>query len=69
MRLAADQPALLIVNLSAVQYMDSSGVATLVQALQQVKRYNGRLVLVGPNERVRSIFQIARLDSIFEIEP
>jgi len=67
MRLAADQPNRLIVDLAGVTYMDSSGVATLVQALQQVKRYNGRLFLVAPNERVRSIFQIARLDSIFQI--
>lgn len=66
-RLSTDQPTRMIVDLSAVDYMDSSGVATLVQALQQVKRYNGQLVLVGPNDRVLSIFQIARLDSIFRI--
>jgi len=41
------QPAELVINLAAVDYMDSSGVATLVQALQQVKRYNGRMRLVA----------------------
>jgi anti-sigma B factor antagonist len=67
MRLTADKPARLIVNLADVHYMDSSGVATLVQALQQVKHYDGQLIVAAPNARVRSIFEIARLDSIFHI--
>ncbi len=66
-RLTGDKPSSMIIDLAAVDYMDSSGVATLVEALQHVRRYQGRLVLVAPNERVRSIFQIARLDSIFRI--
>ena len=67
LRLGKDRPARLVVDLSQVEYMDSSGVATLVQALQQVRRYGGQLLLVGPSDRVRSVFQIARLDSIFQI--
>ena len=66
-RLAGEKPACLIIDLAGVDYMDSSGVATLVEALQRVRRYGGRLALVAPNERVRSIFEIARLDSIFRI--
>ena len=66
-RLQADRPARLIIDLTAVDYMDSSGVAVLIQALQQVRRHGGRLILVGPNARVRSIFQIAKLDALFQI--
>lgn len=67
LRLIADRPDVLIVDLSEVSYMDSSGVATLVQALQRVNGYQGRLIVAAPGEQVRSIFQITRLDSIFQI--
>jgi anti-anti-sigma factor len=47
--------------------MDSSGVATLVEALQHCRRQGRDLRLVAPNDRVNSIFQIAKLDTIFVI--
>jgi anti-anti-sigma factor len=47
--------------------MDSSGVATLVEALQMTNRSGVRLALYGMQERVRSIFEIARLDTVFKI--
>lgn len=60
-------PRRLIVNLSDVPYMDSSGVATLVEAMQVARKHNSRLILCGLQERVRSIFEIARLDTVFTI--
>jgi anti-sigma B factor antagonist len=57
----------LIIDLSEVPYMDSSGVATLVEAMQQSRRAGSKLVLCGLQERVRSIFEIARLDTVFTI--
>ncbi len=63
----ARNPDTAIVDLAAVAYMDSSGVATLVEALQLARRNNSRLVLCQLNDRVQSIFQIARLDAIFTI--
>jgi anti-sigma B factor antagonist len=56
-----------VVDLANVGYMDSSGVATLVAGLQAVRHGEGVLVLCGMNDRVQSIFQIARLDTIFTI--
>lgn len=53
--------------LAEVEYMDSSGVATLVEALQQCRQHGRSLRLVNPTARVHSIFQIAKLDSIFTI--
>jgi len=61
------RPEILIINLRDVGYMDSSGAATLVEALQRMKRQNGRLALVGLQDRVRSVFEIAKLTDIFEI--
>ncbi|MDA1025385.1 MAG: STAS domain-containing protein [Planctomycetota bacterium] len=60
-------PARLVVDLSQVPYMDSSGVATLVEALQQSRARDCSLFLVGLQDRVRSVFEIARLDTVFTI--
>ena len=46
---------------------DSSGVATLVEAMQQTRRRGVKLVLCNMQEKVRSIFEIARLDTVFTI--
>lgn len=61
------KPARVIVDLSQVSYMDSSGVATLVEALQVARRTSSPLIVCCLNDRVRSIFEIARLDTVFTI--
>ena len=61
------KPARLIVDLSAVPYMDSSGVATLVEALQAQRQAGGKLVLCNLQSKVRGIFEIAKLDMVFTI--
>jgi len=63
------QPRRLVIDLTQVQYMDSSGVATLVEAMQLQRQAAGRLVLCGMQPKVMSIFQIARLDMVFTIVP
>jgi len=67
MQVQRQQPGRLIFDLCDVPYMDSSGVATLVEAMQVARRYRGVVVLCGLHERVRSIFEIARLDMVFKI--
>lgn len=67
--LAAKQAAKVLVNLKAVDYMDSSGIATFVEAFQKTKRYQGRLILAELTDTVRGVFEIAKLESIFEISP
>ena len=61
------RPAKLIIDLEEVPYMDSSGVATLVEAMQTARRSNTRLLLCAMQDKVRSIFEIARLDMVFDI--
>jgi anti-sigma B factor antagonist len=61
------KPPRLIVDLGEVPYMDSSGVATFVEAMQLARKGGSRLVLCGLQDRVRSVFEIARLDMVFTI--
>ncbi len=55
------------VNLSGVNYIDSSGVATLVEALQLARSRNCPLVLFGLQKGAREVLELARLDRIFDI--
>lgn len=66
-RAAVGKPQRLVVNLVDVAYMDSSGVATLVEALQHTRKQSTKLILCEMQDRVRSIFEIARLDTVFPI--
>jgi anti-sigma B factor antagonist len=59
---------LIYIDLQQVPHMDSSGLATLIEALQRIKRYKGKLILYGLQSRVRSVFEIAKLTDIFEIQ-
>jgi len=63
------KPAKLIVDLSRVTYIDSSGLAVLIEGMQNVEEYGGTFALVGLQETVRAIFEIARLDQVFRIFP
>ncbi len=67
-RAKAKTPALLL-NLSGVSYLDSSGLATLIEYFQTSRAHQGRLALCCLTPRVRSVFQVARLDQIFAIHP
>jgi anti-sigma B factor antagonist len=57
----------LAIDLTDVSYMDSSGVATLVEGLQITEKYNGKLLLCGLNSMVREVFELSRLDTVFSI--
>jgi len=57
----------IVVNLKDVIYMDSSGVATLIEGFQLAGEYGGVVRLVGLNERVSEVFKLARLHQVFTI--
>ena len=63
------KPARLVIDLSRVSYIDSSGLAVLIEGMQKVETYGGKFVLAGLQENVRPIFEIARLDQVFVIFP
>jgi anti-sigma B factor antagonist len=66
-RASAPKPARLIVDLTRVEYMNTPGLAVLVEALQGARKSKTRLILCGINPRVKAIFQIAKLNTVFEI--
>ena len=56
------------VDLSGVEYIDSSGVATLVEGLKSARENEKGFILVEPSDPVRQVLELARLDSIFEVK-
>ncbi len=56
------------VDLSAVSYIDSSGIAALVEGLQQARKSGIPFVLQRPSPAVLSVLNLARLDQVFEVE-
>ncbi|MFQ5482932.1 MAG: STAS domain-containing protein [Nitrospinaceae bacterium] len=56
-----------IVDLSEVPYIDSSGIATLVEGLQWSHNSKHKFRLVGLTPTVKDIFEIARLLQVFEV--
>ena len=57
----------LLVNLREVRYVDSSGIASLVEVLKEARTTQKRLVLYGLNKAVHQVLQLTRLTKIFEI--
>lgn len=57
----------IIVDLSGVPYMDSSGIATLVEGLQWSHASHNKFRLAGLTPPVKDVFEIARLLTVFEI--
>ena len=59
--------ARVVVNLTAVGYMDSSGLASLIEGLKASRDTGSRFVLFGLNTTLREVFHISRLTTFFEI--
>jgi anti-sigma B factor antagonist len=56
-----------IVDLARVNYIDSSGIANLVEAMQAANRQRIKLRLAGVGAQVRRVLTLARLDKVFTI--
>lgn len=57
----------ILVDLASVSYMDSSGIASLVEAFQRAKKREIGFALVSVNPAVLRVLNLARLDQIFTI--
>ena len=55
------------VNLIAVKYIDSSGIASLLEVLKEARQSEKRLVLFGLPSAVSQVLQLTRLTGVFEI--
>ncbi len=58
-----------LVDLSEVSYIDSSGIASLVEALQWAKQRGTDLCLIAVSPEALRVFELARLDKVFAIHP
>jgi anti-sigma B factor antagonist len=67
LKLAQPGAEALVVDLTDVPYMDSSGVGTLVYFKREAERAGRRVFLLGLQPRVRSLFEITHLDEFFRI--
>ena len=65
--LAANGHKKLLLNLSEVSYIDSSGIGELVSGFTTITNQGGKLKLVGLTKRVKDLLQITELYTVFEV--
>ena len=66
--LRAAAPTTLVLDLSGVAFLDSSGIGTLVELRNVAGDTGGDLVLRRPSDRTRRLLEITALDSVFSVE-
>jgi anti-sigma B factor antagonist len=64
---ALQQYANLVVDLSKVEYVDSSGVAVLIEGFQVAQKQGHNFSLVGVGEGAMNVLRLARLEQVFSI--
>jgi anti-sigma B factor antagonist len=65
--LAAKGDKKILLNLSDVTYIDSSGIGELVSGFTTVTNHGGVLKLLGLSKRVKDLLQITKLYTVFEV--
>lgn len=58
---------IVLVNLQGITFMNSSGMGALVATLKAVKAEGGQLALCSLSDQVRIIFELSRMDRIFQV--
>jgi anti-sigma B factor antagonist len=66
-RLLEEGHTRLLVDLSGVGFLDSSGLGALVRALTQSQKEGGQTKLLNAGPQIRKLLQMTKLDSVFEI--
>lgn len=66
---AKKKVAALALDFQGVTYVDSSGLATLVEYVRLAQPFHGRFGLANVSQRVRTIFELVRLHEFFPIYP
>jgi anti-sigma B factor antagonist len=59
--------AKLALNLAAIRYIDSSGIATLIEVLKDSQRLNKQFVLFGLSPAVEEVFRLTHVIRIFQV--
>jgi anti-sigma B factor antagonist len=56
-----------VLNLGSVEYIDSSGLGQLITIWSSVRNKGGHMTVLNPTKRVERLFEITRLNKVFEI--
>ena len=56
-----------VINLTSVRYVDSSGVASLLEGLKASRDLKSRFIMYGLNTKVTQVLQLSKLLNVFEI--
>lgn len=67
-KIEAYSPQLCILDFQEVTFMDSSGIAVVINALRSMTRMEGRLVLSGLNQQPLKVFRTSGIDKLVEIK-
>jgi anti-sigma B factor antagonist len=62
------RPDAVTIDLSQVDYMDTSGLATLIEAMRLARQQNTQLLLRGVQQQPRYLLKVSDLDRVFPIE-
>jgi len=58
----------IVVDLSGVSFLDSTGLGAMVKALKWVKEQSGSLTVVAADERIVKVFKITGLDDVMSLQ-
>jgi len=65
--LAEGMPARVVINMSGVEFCDSTGMNVLLSCLRRARERGGELEIADPKPAVRKILQVTGLDSVFTL--
>lgn len=66
-KLIEPNPSIVSIDMNRLDYIDSSGIGSLIKSLNSLKNKKGKLVLVGMKPMIQNVFKLAKLDMFFEI--
>ena len=66
-RIEAYNPKICILDYSEVSFMDSSGIAVVINGMRCMQRMDGRLMVTGLREQPMKVFRAAGMDKLVEI--
>src|SRR5438552_2342310 len=56
-----------VLNLTGVNYIDSSGLGQLITIWTSIRNRDGHMTILNPTKRVQRLLEITRLDAVFKI--
>ena len=66
-KLISQKTPKIVIEMSKVTYVDSSGLATLVGILKNMRSYGGKMRLSNLSPKIKSLFEITKLEKLFDI--